>query len=459
MLADDVVIVGGGLSGLATAFYLGRAGIRSTIVEKAGRLGGLIQTDHLSGCDLEAGAESFISTKPAVAELARDLGGGLSDKIIGSNDAARRIFVIRHGQLTPMPKGMSMMVPTEWEPVLQSPLLSEPAKQRMLQEPSMKPRTRSGDFSVGELVSDHFGEELLESIAEPLLVGVYGGDPASLSARSVLPRFVAFEEQYGSLIEGVRRASVESPQQGSLFRTFRGGMQTLIDALANAIQSHTKVVQAEATGLERLADGWRLQMGSESLSCSRLVLACPAWAAATLLKNCAPDATAELAAIPYSSAILAMLVFNESQLARPLNGFGFLVPRREQYAIAAATWVNTKFLGRVAPGLAALRGFIVGKKALELANTPSEQIAEMVRADFERLMHVKGAPVFHTVYSWPRSMPQYVVGHAERIARIETAMKPHASICLTGNYFDGVGMPDSVRRAKQAAKQIEGGIV
>jgi len=459
MAADKVLIVGGGLSGLTTAFYLGKAGIRSAIIEKAGRLGGLIKTDHIEGCDLEAGADSFISTKPAMAQLAEDLGSGMREQIIGSNDAGRRIFVVRDGKLTPMPKAMSMMVPGEWGPALRSPLLSTSAKLTLVRETFMQPRTREGDFSVGDLIGDHFGAEMLETITEPLLVGVYGGDSASLSARSVLPRFVGFEERYGSLIRGVRQSVKQAPQEGSLFQSFQGGMQTLIDALTHSVQQHTSFIHDEVTRVERSEGGWRVRFGGQSISSKQVVLACPAWAAAKLLAEIAPAAATELEAIPYSSAILAMLVFNKAELGHPLNGFGFLVPRKEQHTISAATWVNTKFPSRVAPELAALRGFVVGRKAEEMAQASDAQIAEAVELDFGRLMGVKAKRVFQTVYKWARSMPQYVVGHAARVSRLHAAMLPHKGLTLTGNYFDGVGMPDSIRCAKEAAKHIASVIV
>jgi oxygen-dependent protoporphyrinogen oxidase len=455
MGSDTVLIVGGGISGLTTAYYLGRAGIRSTIIEKKLRTGGLIKTDHIQGCHLEAGPESFISTKTAVAELAEDLGGGLAGKIIGSNDAARRIYVVRNGRLTPMPKGLSMMVPGEWGPVLRSPLLKTATKFRLLRETFMKPVRRDGDFSVGELVSSHFGQEVLDYLTEPLLAGVYGGDSASLSARSVLPRFVGFEEQYGSLIQGVRKSARAAPQNGSLFKSFEGGMQTLTDALCKAVQERSAVICGEVSRVEPVDGGWRVRLAGESISGRHVVLACPAWSAAKLLDQTAPAAAIELAAIPYSSSILAMLVFDGSTFTHPLNGFGFLVPRQEQETMAAATWVNTKFPSRLPEGRVALRAFIVGQRAEALAQAPREEVLDLVWKDFNRLMGVTSKPVFQTFYSWPKSMPQYVVGHQERIDRLVAAMKTYSGLSLTGNYFDGVGIPDSIRRAKQVAKQIE----
>jgi len=174
-MAERVLIIGGGVSGLATAYFLSRYAIPATILEKCNRTGGLIKTDFIDGCRLEAGPDSFIATKPAVSELAEEL-PGLKGQIIGSNDAARRIFVVRNGKLVPMPTGMVMMVPGEWEPLAQSELVSADAKRRIAEETNIKPRERQEDISVGQLVEEHFGEEVLAYLTEPLLCGVYGGE-------------------------------------------------------------------------------------------------------------------------------------------------------------------------------------------------------------------------------------------------------------------------------------------
>ena len=227
MTSARVLIVGGGVSGLATAYFLRQQGIRSVVVEKSNRLGGLVRTDRIQGCLLEAGPDSYIATKPALTELARSLGLPL----IGSNDSARRIFIVRRGKLVPLPKGMVMMVPSRLGPALASGLFSFGAKLRFLAELRLSPRERAADISVGELVSDHFGPEVLEYVTNPLLSGVYGGNAAALSARSVLPRFVGYEQRFGSLIRGVRQEA-NSAAPGSLFLSLRDGMQSLVDSLA-----------------------------------------------------------------------------------------------------------------------------------------------------------------------------------------------------------------------------------
>jgi oxygen-dependent protoporphyrinogen oxidase len=352
-----------------------------------------------------------------------------------------------------MPAGMSMMVPAEWGPVLRSPLFGAGTKLRLIRETFTKPRQRTGDFSVGDLVASHFGPEMLEYITEPLLSGVYGGDSASLSARSVLPRFVGFEEQYGSLITGVRN-NRPSTRGGSLFQSFEGGMQTLTDALSKAVQEHTAVIYGDVTKVEKVETGWRVRLGAESISTRQLVLATPAWASAKMLDQSAPSLAVELAAIPYSSAVLGMLVFDKAAITNTLNGFGFLVPPSERQTIAAATWVKTKFPSRVPDSLLALRAFIVGSQAEELISQPNEAVLAAIRQDFSRIMGIQAAPVFHTLYAWPKSIPQYVVGHQERLNRIHSALAGHLGLSLVGNYFDGVGIPDCIRGAKQAAKHI-----
>jgi protoporphyrinogen/coproporphyrinogen III oxidase len=454
-VSDPVIIIGGGISGLATAYFLASGGIRSILIEKSHCLGGLIQTNTIDGCVLEAGPDSYLAAKPAVTELAREL-PDLGDQIIGSNDAARRIFIVRSGKLVPLPGGMVMMVPAEWTPALRSPLFSITTKLRFITETVSRPRARREDVSVGDFVRDHFGSEVLEVVTEPLLAGVYGGDAETLSALSVLPRFAAYEQTYGSVIRGVRRERRSATAKGSLFQSFRSGMQSLTNALAGAAAEHMSVIRGEATRIER-ATRWRVRVNGAWMEASKVVLACPAHASARLLETTLPAAAGVLASIPYSSAILATFVYNRSELNRPLDGFGFLVPRDERRTIAAATWVSTKFPCRMPAHLAAVRVFILGDKATALLNAPQQTIAELARSDLAGFMGLNAPPRFCNVHFWPNSMPQYVVGHQQRRHRLAAALDDGEGLFLVGNAFDGVGIPDCVRLAKQTAKDIASG--
>ncbi|MFL6351752.1 MAG: protoporphyrinogen oxidase [Bryobacteraceae bacterium] len=451
--AGRVIIVGGGISGLATAYFLGKRGIRSTLIEKSNRLGGLVKTDLIEGCQLEAGPDSYIASKPAVTELAREL-GDLENQIIGSNDERRRIFVVRREKLVAMPKGMVMMVPAEWMPVLRSELFSVKAKLRFLFETLSTPRKRSEDVSIKTFIDDHFGKEVLDYITEPLLSGVYGGDPSNLSIESVLPRFFRYERAYGSLIRGLRHERSQKSSGNSVFLSFTGGMQSLTDSLARASAGWMDVVHQEAIRVERSGPRWLVKLGDESSRTDEVVLACPAHVCSRLLESAEPALAAKLADIPYSSAILVTLAYERSKLRHPLDGFGFLVPRVERRSVAAATWVSTKFPSRVPPATAVLRAFIVGEQAEQLLHTPSDDVAELVQAEFKKLMGIDQAPLFHNVHVWPRSMPQYVVGHGRRRLHISQALDRCPGLYLVGNAYDGVGLPDCVQLAKQTAKRI-----
>lgn len=452
-MSAEVIIVGGGISGLAAAYYLGRQGISSTIIEKAGRLGGLIQTDLMQGCCLEAGPDSFIASKPAIAELARDL-GSLGGDVIESNDRVRRVFILRGGKLVPLPRGMVMMAPGRWGPVLSSHLLSTRTKLRLLAEPFSRPRLRPHDVSVGELVQDHFGNEVLDYVAEPLLSGVYGGSAGDLSAASVLPRFIGYEQKYGSLIRGVRADPARKRNNRALFLSFRNGMQQLTDALERAIQPHARVIQAEAAAVSRTNGAWRVEAAGHSAVASHLVLACPAHICAKLLRSAAPELATDLSAIPYSSAILVTFVFDRHELRHPLNGFGFLVPEKERRIVAAATWISTKFPSRVPASLVALRAFMVGREARQFMSESEENLLEVVKTEFRRIMSIEASPLFSTIHKLPDSMPQYLVNHLDRVERIRGRVAQLKNMHLVGNAYDGVGIPDCVRLAKDAANHI-----
>jgi oxygen-dependent protoporphyrinogen oxidase len=453
MTKTDVAIVGGGISGLSTAFYLKRLGVRSILFEKKNHIGGLIRTDYFHGCELEAGPDSFISAKPAVAELAKEL--RIEDELIDSNDEKRQVFVVRNGQLTPMPKGMVMMVPTDWDSALRSPLFSNKTKGRFLLETYGKPRERHGDFSIRDFVVDHFGEESLTYVTEPLLSGVYGGDAARLSAPSVLPRFVEYERRSGSLIKAAQRERSGASKKQSFFQSFRGGMQTLIEKLGQSLHQDQLRLGAEAQGIKPGKGCWQIQTRSEQMEASEVVLACPAHVGSHLLERLDPALARELEAIPYSSALLVTLLYRREDFHHLLNGFGFLVPRPERRTIAAATWINTKFPSRIAPEFVAIRAFIVHPEADHLLQVPHAELARLASADLRHFMGITSDPVEARVYPWPRSMPQYVVGHGERCERIRSLLGKWPGLHLVSNYFEGVGIPDCIRLAEQTAHKLQ----
>jgi oxygen-dependent protoporphyrinogen oxidase len=450
---SEVLIVGGGISGLSTAYFLSKAGIASTLIEKTNRLGGLIGTDQFEDCMLEAGPDAYLAAKTAATELADEL--GLRDELIGSQDSQRRIYIARRGQLIPLPSGMAMMVPGDLRAALESELFSFQTKLQFFGEIFYRPRVRVEDVTVQDFVASHFGKELVDWVAEPLLAGVYGGAVEQLSAKSVLPRFWAYEREYGSLIRGVRRESAKGSRAGSLFLSFRRGMQQMPDALHNAIRPFTRVIHAEVESIERQPDGWRVRAAGEWLEARELVLACPAHVSARLLQQAAPELASKLSLISYSSALLVTFVYRKTEIRHPLAGFGFLVPRAERKTIAAVTWIHRKFPCRILPSFAALRAFIVDPEATKLLGSQQELVLKLARADLQEFLGIDAEPLYSTFYSYPLSMPQYVVGHEGRVKEISVMVENIRGLSLLGNFFEGVGIPDCVRLARATANRIE----
>lgn len=439
-----MVVVGGGISGLATAYYLSKAGYAPTLVERETRLGGVITTESVEGCVIEGGPDSFLSAKPAALELIREL--GIGDDVIDSNDHRRVTYVWKGGRLVPMPDGLMMMVPTRVLPMAFSRLLSIPTKVRMGREYFRKSMPGDGrDRSVSEFIEEHYGRETVDYLAEPLLAGVFGGDPAELSALSTLTRFVELEKQYGSLTRGVlagRKAAGGASGNGSLFKTLKRGLAQLVDALLPSIGT---LVRGEAEAVSERG----VRVNGEWLAARHVVLAGPAHVAAKLTRVHDPEMAKMLDAIGYNSSVTVAFGYRREQWNPALDGFGFLVPKKERGApgeMVACTWVGTKFPNRVPDSHVLLRCFVRGEEFDERA----------VRDQLRRIMGVTIDPAFTRVFRWPRAMAQYTVGHAERQKKLDARMQSHPWLHLVGNGYHGIGIPDCIRLGKQAAERIAG---
>jgi len=442
-----VVIVGGGISGLSAAYYLAKAGIPSTIVERRSRLGGVIHTEQTHGCTLELGPDSYLAMKPAAGELIREV--GLGDEIIGSNDHLRITYIWKHGRLVPMPDGMMMMVPTKIAPMVASPLLGWGTKIRMGLEYFRKPNGAVRDRSVAEFITDHYGQEALEYLAEPLLSGVYGGDPRKLSATSVLTRFVELEAKYGSLTKGVlagRAAQAAQGPPGPLFRTLRNGLSSLVSKIDNS----AAVVHGEAEAMEP----GRVRVNGEWIDADHVVLACPAYEAAALVRAVEPELAALLDQVEYSSSLTLSLGYEQATFGRKLEGFGFLIPSKERRRLVACTYVRNKFSHRVPEGKVVLRCFLGGAADAAILNESDETVLTIVQDELRRIAGITAKPSFHTIARWPRSMAQYMVGHGRRLKEIESRVAARPGLHLAGNAYYGIGIPDCIKTGRDAAQKI-----
>ncbi len=480
----DTLIIGGGISGLSAAYYLAKAGAGATIVDPRPRLGGVIQTEHVDGCTLEAGPDSFLAIKPAAVELIREL--GLRDQLIGSNDHLRITYVRRDGRLVPLPDGLMMMVPTKLMPLLTTRLLSLSTKMRMALELLRAPkpgsaagsagaelgasttsgrrrqdrRRYSADQSVAEFVQEHYGAEAVDYLAEPLLSGVYGGDPRALSVSAVLPRFVELANRYGSLTRGVlaERAKAASHRSHGpkppLFQTLKGGLGQMVDAVTASIHGKVETLQARAETIERAGAGFRVRVNGDWMEAGRLILACEAHSASALLGAMDGRIAELLGGVPYSSSMTVAVGFGAADFAHPPRGFGFLIPKAERRRLIACTWVGTKFSYRVPKDKIVARCFMGGMEDAAVLNESDEAIAAATLEELREVAGVTAKPRFVRIARWPRSMAQYTVGHLERVAEIQARAGAIPGLYLAGNAYTGIGVPDCIRMGRAAAEAV-----
>jgi oxygen-dependent protoporphyrinogen oxidase len=321
------------------------------------------------------------------------------------------------------------------------------------------PKAADGDQSVTQFVEEHYGAEAVEYLAEPLLAGVYGGDPRDLSVTSVLPRFVGLANRYGSLTRGVlaeraRAAKARSHAPAApLFRTLKGGLGQMVAAVESAIAGTVQVRRCRAQAIERTAEGFRIRLTGDWLAADRVVVACEAHSGATLLEGLDVPLAGLLGAVPYSSSMTVALGFDSADFPCPPVGFGFLVPKSERRRLMACTWVGTKFSHRVPEGKIVARCFMAGRDEAAIAE-PDETVIPAIVTELQEIAGFTAPPRFARVFRWPRSMAQYTVGHAARLAAIEARVAAIPGLHLAGNAYEGIGVPDCIRLGRRAAESI-----
>ena len=456
-----IAIIGGGISGLSAAFALEKrrhegVEVEYTLYEASTRLGGVLVTDRGDGCILEAGPDSFLTEKPWASELCKEL--GLGDQLIGSNDAERKTYIVARGQLIEMPDGLMFMVPTKIMPTLLSPLFSTKTKLRMAREWFHPPHKANGDETVASLVERHYGPEMVDRLADPLLSGVYGGDASLLSVRAVLPRFAAMEAKHGSLGRGMlaaRRNAGQSTKVPSrpLFTSLKEGMQQMVEALVAQLDPDAVKTGANVQALSCEGGGWVVSAGLQSDQFDAIILALPTHAASKLLLGASRELSSELGAISYSSSVTVTLGYDQRVRQSLPPGFGFLVPRSEGKRMLAATFVHNKFPHRAPENRALLRCFLGGARDEQVLGLPDDEILGIVRVELKQIIGLSAEPLFARVFKWRDAMAQYAVGHLERLERIESLRQKLPGLALAGNGYSGIGVPDCVRSGTAGAEQ------
>ncbi|MGA1998573.1 MAG: protoporphyrinogen oxidase [Terriglobales bacterium] len=467
-----IAIIGGGTSGLSAAITLERARaagaeLEYAVFEAAPRLGGVLITERVDDCLVEAGPDSFLTEKSWGLDFVRSL--GLGDQLIGSNDPDRITYILVKGRLVPIPDGLMFMVPTKIAPIISTPLFSWGAKLRFAREYFQKPNARGGerDETVAELVERHFGPEMVERLADPLLAGVYGGAAADLSAAAVLPRFVEMEKRYGSLSRGMleaRKQRQQAVRAGAssarvapppLFTSLKGGMQQLVDTIVPQLAEGAARTGNKVVALGRQDEKWIVAPEQGSMEeFDAVIMALPANQAGLLLERISAPLAEELQQIPYSSSMVVVCGYDQRDLASAPPGFGFLVPRSEGRRILACTFVHVKFPHRAPPGRGLVRCFIGGWGNEAVLDTPDDEVFAAVAKDLGDIVGITAAPRFARVYRWRGAMAQYVRGHLARVRRIEELRRGIPGLELAGNAYRGIGVPDCIASGQAAATAL-----
>ena len=462
-----VVIVGGGIAGLATAYALTEAAARRvppvscTLFEAAPRLGGKVLTEQTDGFVIEGGPDSFLAQKPWGLELCRRL--GLTDKVIGTDLDQRRTFVLSEGRLRPLPEGLVMGLPTKLAPFLWTNLLSWPGKLRLAGDLLVPRRRQEGDESLGAFFRRRVGREALERLIEPLLSGIYAGDVDQLSLLATFPRFREMERESGSLIRSLtaswwrQRAQRGEALPWTPFITLRNGLGELVQALSARLDAGTVKICRRVQEVRPGPAAGRYEVIAEGvppLAADAVVFATPAYETASLVEPLNRTLAEMLRGIPYASTVTVSLAFRKEGIGHPLNGYGFVVPRTERRPLLACTWMSSKWRHRAPQHAVLIRSYMGGMGREHVMDRSDGELVKQTRGELQAIMGIEEEPLWARVYRWPRGMPQYLVGHLDRLATMESLLERLPGIFLTGAAYRGVGLPDCIREGTLTAERI-----
>jgi protoporphyrinogen/coproporphyrinogen III oxidase len=450
----DVVVIGGGIAGLAAAYDLSAAGRTVRVLDGGHTPGGVMQTERMDGWVVDRGPDSFLVQKPAALTLCTDL--GLEPRLISTLEP-RTAYVLRDGRLHPLPEGSFLGFPVSLRGLAMSPLFTPLGKARMALEALVPPRTLEPDEdeSIAEFVARRFGREAVDYLAEPLLAGIHAGDVDRLSVRLLFPRLVDTENQHGSLLRAFRALKPKPSARGA-FVSLAGGVGELVDALVARLPPGSVVPGCRATSVERDPAGYVLATGAGPFTARAVLLAVPSYEAATLLRGLDAPLAALCDGVDYASTATVALGYRAEQVAHPMRGTGFVVPRAEGRALLAATWVTSKWPGRAPPGHVLLRAFFGGGRDPQRLDQHDDQgLAHLATQELGEVLGITGPPVLTRVARWIRQSPQYVVGHGRRVRKIDAGFDAHPGLFGAGSGFGAIGIPDCIAHGRDTARRID----
>jgi len=469
----QVAIVGGGIAGLATAFTLqeraAEAGfpLACTLIEAESEWGGKVVTHRVGELIIEAGPDSFLSQKPWALELCGKL--GLSGQLINTNEFQKKTFVFSRGRLRELPEGLVVIVPTKLGPLFRSGLLSWSGIARMALDLVIPARRGAGDESLASFFRRRLGHEAFERLVEPLMAGIYAGDAEQMSLRATFPRFLDIEQQHGSLIRGMlagRKLTRPAARLGSpnrtMFVTLQNGLGEMVQALVGRIAGAGATLmparQVEAIRVRSDRPGvWTYEVVLENgsaVSAEAVVLATPAFVSAELVRPLSPASARLLDTIPYVSTATVSLAYDGGALGPSVGGFGFVVPRTEGRELIAATWTSLKWAHRAPPRQALIRCYVGGVGREAILKADDETLVRRVRAELRSMAGIASEPTYVEVNRWERGMPQYTLGHLDRLEEIKVSLSNYKGLYLTGAAYRGVGIPDCIRDGSETAAEV-----
>jgi oxygen-dependent protoporphyrinogen oxidase len=459
MSGRRVVVIGAGVAGLAAALRVRERdpGIELFVLEAAARAGGTVATERTDGFLVESGADSVLTEKPWALALATR--HGFADRLIGTSEGERRTYVVHAGRLHPLPDGFLMLAPTALWPLALSPLFSWRGKLRMGLD-LVLPRGRArSDESLGSFVRRRLGREALERVADPLVGGIYSADPERLSLRASMPRFLDLERKHRSVILGLRAAANAATRHGAgarygLFASHRDGMGAFVDEMVRRLPQEALRLRARVDALTRERGLWQVLVDGTPIGADAVIVGIPAHAAARLVAPLDAALARALEAIDYASAATVTLGYRRADVEPALRGFGFVVPYVEGRRLIACTYSSRKYAGRAPAGFELLRAYVGGARRPELVERTDDELLAMVRGELAALAGITAEPVLTRVSRQRRAMPQYAVGHLERVAAIEQATEAWPGLGLAGAAYRGVGIPDCIRSGEAAADAV-----
>lgn len=473
-----VIIVGGGIAGLAAAYYLKgktETPLKITLLDGAGYWGGKIVTERVSDLVpaghfvVEGGPDTFVVTKPWGVKLCNEL--SIADRLRGTNPKTKKTYILKNDKLHELPGGLTMMIPTEFSPMIRTGLLSWPAKVRMGLDFIIPPSHINGDETLGAFVTRRLGRAAYENLIEPLMSGIYAGDGDQLSLQSTFPYLRDLEIKHGGLVKGalalrkerMQKARISkdnlsvTPSSRSIFLTPLNGLGEMVEKLVQDLEASGVDLRldSEVQEVSRTNnDHYVVSHQGETISADAVILATPSFVTARLIADFAPDLVAELHPIEYVSTATVTMAFHEKDLPRPLDGYGYVIPRREGRKALACTWTSTKFPHRAPDGYALVRVFIGRAGQENEIAWEDNSLLEIAREELRLTLGINAEPLFERTHLWEKAMPQYTLGHPQRLERIDRLLATYPGLAVAGNAYQGIGIPDCIHSGEIAAERI-----